>query len=142
MQRKKSSLEKARIAEGVLSILGVFLLLVGLNARWAANHFPIIIYFAVFLSFAILGMLFYFIAKLMAHLRRARNESQGAGFVSPPLRMFLGVSFISSVVDALYATLNHSWNDLTFGILMGLLFGIATIPFHVLHTEYARAKVG
>lgn len=141
MPAKKGHLERARIAQWILGISGLMIILIGLNAKWALENFPALIYALVLLAFVDLGVLGYFLAHLFFHLRQVRREEKQGTLLTVHIKLMLGIMVAFAVADALYATFTHTWNQYSMTILVGLLFGVAAIPFHVLQSEYARRKV-
>ena len=141
MLANKSHIERARFAETVLAIFGGVIIIIGVNARWLAVHYPILIYIAVIISIAILATLGYFIAHLVIHLKQFRSEKGNPSLFTVPLRVLSIILIISTILDAVYATAENSWNQYSIAIVVGLLLGVAAIPFHIVHSEYAGRKV-
>lgn len=140
MQTEQKHLDRARIAEWILGFSGLAIIVLGLNAKWFMKYFPSLVYIIVILAFIDLGVFLVLIVSLVLHFRRT-TRMQTDYTLSSQIKILMGMLVVSLVVEAIYATLYHAWNSYSLAILIGLLFSITAIPFHVLHSEYHRKQV-
>lgn len=141
MLQGRDHLDRARMAQWILSISGLAILLISFNARWASENYPFFIYLLVALAFVDLGVFAYFLAHLICHLMKARKELNHVSMLTPTPKLLIAIMVIFTVADAIYATITNSWNQFSIVILVALLLGIAAIPFHIAYSEYAQRKV-